>query len=100
MFSQKIEKLRQIFNQSECFDEKKTMNGKRNKFVVINKTRLKSLSSLLGSAKYDKKYIGFQNVYRKVTSPNTSCLEAHAGFFRLLINRILILMYCEILTKS
>jgi hypothetical protein len=26
--------------------------------------------------------------YRKVVSSNTACLEAHAGFFRLLVKRI------------
>ena len=31
--------------------------------------------------------------YREVPSSNRSCLEAHVGFFRLL-------MYCDLLTKS
>ena len=26
-----------------------------------------------------------KNTYRKIASSNTSCLEAHAGFFRLLM---------------
>ena len=30
----------------------------------------------------------FECRYRKVTSSNTSCLEAHAGFFRLLMKGI------------
>ena len=29
-----------------------------------------------------------ETVYRKVTSSNTSCLEAHAGLFRLLMKGI------------
>ena len=29
-----------------------------------------------------------KEIYRKVASSNTSCLEAHAGFFRLLMKRI------------
>ena len=59
---------------------KKTMNGKRNKFVVINETRLKSLSSLIGSAKCDKKYIGFQNVYRKVKFVSYSLWSKHSDW--------------------
>ena len=38
--------------------------------------------------------------YRKLASSNTSPLEAHAGFFRLLMKRdFWVLMYCD-LTKS
>ena len=29
-----------------------------------------------------------QKIYRKVMSSNTSCLEAHSGFFRLLMKGI------------
>jgi hypothetical protein len=36
--------------------------------------------------------------YLKVTSCNTSCLKAHAAFFKLLMKGILI--YCDLLTKS
>ena len=38
--------------------------------------------------------------YRIVASTSPSCFEAHAGLFRLLIKGILILMYCDLLTKS
>ena len=38
--------------------------------------------------------------YHNVVSSNTSHLEAHAGFFRLLMKGILILMYCDLLTKT
>ena len=31
---------------------------------------------------------GVRSVYRKVASSNMSCIEAHAGFFRLLMKRI------------
>ena len=37
--------------------------------------------------------------YRKVKSSNTSCLEAHAGFFRLLVKGFFILTYCDLLKK-
>ena len=41
------------------------------------------------------------NVYRKVASANTSCLEAHAGFFRLLMKGIFDPYgYSELLIKS
>ena len=35
----------------------------------------------------------------KVKSSNTSHLEAHSGFFRLLMKRILMLLYCDLLAK-
>ena len=35
--------------------------------------------------------VGHENRYRKVASSNTSCLEAHAGFFRL---------HCDLLVRS
>ena len=38
--------------------------------------------------------------YHKVASSNTSRLEAHACFFKLLMKGILILMYCDLLTKG
>ena len=38
--------------------------------------------------------------YYKVASSNTSRLEAKAGFFRLLMKGFLILMYCDLLTKT
>ena len=34
------------------------------------------------------KFIEYRNKYRKVASSNTSCLEAHASFFRLLMKGI------------
>ena len=48
----------------------------------------------------------FEPIYEvpyEVVSSNTSCLEAHEAFFRLLMKSIfdlLILMYCDLLTKS
>ena len=45
-----------------------------------------------------KSCIGYK--YRKVTSSNMSHLEAHAGFFRLLMKGILILIYFDLLTKK
>ena len=42
----------------------------------------------------------FTYKYRKVASSNASRLEAHAGFFRLLMKGILDpIMYCDILTN-
>ena len=38
--------------------------------------------------------------YCKVVSSNTSHLEAHAGFSRFLMKGVLILIYCNLLTKS
>ena len=44
---------------------------------------------------------GAQPIYRKVPSSNTSGLEAHAGFFRLLMKGIFDpYTYCDLLTKS
>ena len=36
----------------------------------------------------ERKRVAETIVYRKVVSSNTSCLEAHAGFFRLLMKGI------------
>ena len=39
-------------------------------------------------------------IYLKFASSNASRLEAHAGFFRLLLKGLLILMYWDLLTKK
>ena len=38
--------------------------------------------------------------YRKVVNTSPSCLEAHAGFFRLSMKGNLMLIYCDPLGKS
>ena len=52
---------------------------------VLQKTKCYYLKNLLISYQY-KKII--ENIYRKVVSSNTSYLEAHAGFFRLLMKGV------------
>ena len=44
--------------------------------------------ALSGGQKYCQSGTHADSNYQKVTSSNTSCLEAHAGFFRLLMKGI------------
>ena len=53
--------------------------------VVVTRTNIslrQRFLELVGRCEY------ISNNYRKVASSNTSCLEAHAGFFRLLMKGI------------
>ena len=64
--------------------------------VVVTKLE-ETLSSLTLEHLFSFKteYLSGTFTYSKVASSNTSRLEAHAGFFRLLMNGI-----CELLTKN
>ena len=66
-----------IFDAQECIVSLRAVH------VGANAPRVHSCAKMLNLYFLKPSYI-----YRKVASSNTSCLEAHAGFFRLLMKGI------------
>ena len=77
--AEKIHKMKTLFNQNFTQDPRTILS--ENSCLLVN-------------------FLACNNSYRIVASSITSRLEAHPGFYRLLMKGFLMLMYYDFLTKS